>query len=55
LVHEPWNPAKPHDLQVSVQSDSQQTPSAQNPLVHWFVPAQTWPFALLGMQTAALQ
>jgi hypothetical protein len=50
-------PTWPARLQAShwpVQPPSQQTPSTQLPVPHWFAAVQAWPGVFLGWQTPAL-
>lgn len=67
VAHEPWGlvpsgallhvPSAPtlsaavHAWQLPVHAVLQQTPSAQNPLVHWLTPEHAMPLACLALHT----
>ena len=44
----PTRPARSQTSQAPAQGTSQQTPSAQDPLAHWFAPAQAAPAPFFG-------
>jgi hypothetical protein len=55
VVHVPSSPPTSHASHCPSHDPSQQTPSTQKPLVHWFSPAQGTPLSRVAVQIPAAQ